>query len=91
MVDVLNTLSPEVKEFIDYKEWSIKNAEGINMFMARKGRVLPTLCIGEQLCYESVIPTIDELYEKLLELANTDEQRRVLQDSYDKFMEEYNK
>ncbi len=91
MVDVLNSLSPEVKDIIDYKEWSIKNAEGIGMFMERKGRVLPTLCIGEQLCYESVIPTIDELYETLIDNANTEEQKTILKDSYDEFMEEYNK
>ena len=46
MVDVLNTLPDDVKDFIEYKEWSIKNADGINMFVARKGRVLPTLCIN---------------------------------------------
>ena len=91
MVDVLNSLSPEVKDIIDYKEWSIKNAEGIGMFMERKGRVLPTLCIGEQLCYESVIPTIDELYETLIDNANTEEQKTILKNSYDEFMEEYNK
>jgi hypothetical protein len=89
MVDVLSTLEPEVKELIDYKEWSIKNAEGIGMFMARKGRVLPTLCIDETLCYESVIPTIDELYEKLIEVAHDDHQRTVLQTAYDKFQAEY--
>ena len=91
MVDVLNALSPEVKEFIDYKEWSIKNPEGIGMFLERKGRVLPTLCINKALCYESVIPTIDELYETLIENANSDEQRETLRKSYDSFMEEYNK
>jgi hypothetical protein len=89
MVDVLSTLEPEVKELIDYKEWSIKNAEGIGMFMARKGRVLPTLCIDEALCYESVIPTIDELYEKLIEVAHDDNQRAILQTAYDKFQAEY--
>jgi len=89
MVDVLNTLEPEAKEQIDYKEWSIKNPEGINMFMARKGRVLPTLCINEQLCYESVIPTIDELYGTLISMAKSDEQRAILQKAFDKFMAEY--
>ncbi len=91
MVDVLNSLSPEVKDIIDYKEWSIKNAEGIGMFMERKGRVLPTLCIGEQLCYESVIPTIDELYETLIDNAKSEEQKTILKTSYDEFLEEYNK
>ncbi|GAB4247943.1 MAG: hypothetical protein Kow00129_08570 [Thermoleophilia bacterium] len=91
MVDVLDSLSPEAKEQIEYKEWSIKNAEGIQMFQARKGRVLPTLCINEALCYESVIPTIDELYETLIEAAKSEEQKQILRDAYDDFMEEYNK
>ena len=89
MVDVLNTLEPEAREQIDYKEWSIKNADGINMFVERKGRVLPTLCVGEQLCYESIIPQIDELYETLINAANDDEQKAILQKAYDKFMAEY--
>ena len=89
MVDVLNTLEPEAKDQIEYKEWSIKNAEGINMFVERKGRVLPTLCVGTELCYESVIPQIDELYEKLIAAANDDEQRAIMQKAYDKFMAEY--
>jgi hypothetical protein len=89
MVDVLNTLPDEVKDFIDYKEWSIKNAEGINMFVTRKGRVLPTLCINEACVYESIIPTMDELYETLIGAAKTDEQKAVLQAAYKKFEEEY--
>ncbi len=90
MVDVLNTLPPQVKEFIEYKEWSIKNPEGIQMFMARKGKVLPTLCINEACVYESIIPTLDELYETLIAAAKSDSQRETLRAAFDKAMEEYN-
>jgi len=89
MVDVLNTLPAEVKDFIEYKEWSIKNAEGIQMFMARKGKVLPTLCVNEVCVYESIIPTMDELYETLIGAAKTDEQRAVLQKAFEKYEAEY--
>jgi hypothetical protein len=89
MVDVLNSLPPEVKDFIDYKEWSIKNADGINMFVTRKGRVLPTLCINEACLYESIIPTLDELYESLISAAKTDEQKAILQKAFEKAQEEY--
>jgi hypothetical protein len=89
MVDVLNTLPPEVKEFIEYKEWSIKNAEGINMFVERKGRVLPTLCINQACLYESIIPTLDELYESLIEGAKSEEQKEVLRRAFEKAQEEY--
>src|SRR5660398_232896 len=41
MVDVLKGLPQEVAEIIEYKEWSIKSAEGVGMFVERKGRVLP--------------------------------------------------
>ena len=78
------------KEQIDYKEWSIKNADGINMFMERKGRVLPTLCIDEACsATRASSRTIDELYETLINAANDDEQKAILQKAYDKFMAEY--
>lgn len=89
MVDVLNTLPDEVKEFIEYKEWSIKNPEGINMFVARKGRVLPTLCINEACVYESIIPTLEELYESLIAAAKTSNQKDILTHAMKKALEEY--
>jgi len=89
MVDVLNTLPADVKEFIDYKEWSIKNTEGIGMFMERKGRVLPTLCVNTECVYESIIPTMDELYETLIGAAHSDEQRETLRKAYATAQEEY--
>lgn len=89
MVDVLNTLPDDVKAFIDYKEWSIKNPEGIGMFVERKGRVLPTLCVNKELSYESIIPTLDELYETLLGAATSDEQRDTLKKAHAKAQEEY--
>lgn len=89
MVDVLNTLPPEVKDIIEYKEWSIKNAEGIQMFMARKGKVLPTLCINEACLYESIIPTIDELYASLIAAAKSDEQKAILQKAFEYYEANY--
>jgi hypothetical protein len=90
MVDVLNTLPAEVKDFIEYKEWSIKTPEGIQMFMARKGKVLPTLCINEACLYESIIPTLDELYATLISSAKSDYQRETLATALATAMEEYN-
>ncbi|MCZ7663946.1 MAG: hypothetical protein M5U22_13935 [Thermoleophilia bacterium] len=89
MVDVLNSLPDDVKDFIEYKEWSIKNPEGIQMFMARKGRVLPTLCINEACLYESIIPTLDELYDSLIAAARTSNQKDILSHALKKAMEEY--
>ena len=78
MVDVLNTfLPPEVREFIEYKEWSIKTREGVDVFVARGGRVIPTLCVNGRKRFESVIPTLDELYAALMEEA-TAPQRETL-------------
>ncbi|MHB0980459.1 MAG: hypothetical protein ACYC5Q_10405 [Thermoleophilia bacterium] len=89
MVDVLNTLPADVKEFIEYKEWSIKNPEGIGMFLERKGRVLPTLCVNAECVYESIIPTLDELYETLIGAAFSDDQRETLKKAHAKAQEEY--
>lgn len=89
MVDVLKTLPDEVTDFIEYKEWSIKNEEGIGKFVERQGRVLPTLCINEKLVFESIIPTSEELYDALKEGARNDEQRETLERAFEKSEEEY--
>jgi hypothetical protein len=83
MVDVLNTfLPPEVRAFIEYKEWSIKTAQGVKMFVERGGRVVPTLCINGIRSHEGLIPTLDELYEGLARGARNAEQCRILEEAH---------
>ena len=90
MVDALETFLPsEVREFVEYREVSIKTPEGVAVFNERQGRVIPTLCIAGRKVSESMIPTIDELYGFLLEAARTDEQLTVLEGARQRVLREY--
>jgi uroporphyrinogen decarboxylase len=61
MLESVEDLPPDVKNSIEYKEWNIKSKEGIGKFLELKGRVLPTIVINGEKCFESIIPTVDEL------------------------------
>ncbi|HZJ02517.1 MAG TPA: hypothetical protein VFE20_02375 [Thermoleophilia bacterium] len=90
MVDVLETFLPsEVREFVEYREVSIKTAEGVALFDERQGRVIPTLCIAGRKVCESMIPTLDELYGFLLEAALTQEQTMALEEARERMLREY--
>ena len=49
------------------------------MFTRLKGKVLPTICIEEDLVFQSIIPQYEELIDALAERAATDKLRnRIL-------------
>lgn len=91
MVDVLNNLRPEARALIQYQEWSIKTRAGVEKFKELGGRVIPTLCIDGTKVFESVIPTIDEIYGALIDAARDEEQARVLRAAYERAREEYDR
>ena len=65
MMESIAALPKDVQEMIDYTEWSIKTKEGIAMFTRLKGKVLPTICIEEDLVFQSMIPQYEELIDAL--------------------------
>lgn len=69
MMESLAALPSDVQEMIEYKEWSIKNKDGIKKFMELKGKVLPTICIEGDLVFPSVIPQYEELIEAMARRA----------------------
>ena len=75
MMESIAALPEDVQEVIDYTEWSIKTKEGIGMFTRLKGKVLPTICIEEDLVFQSMIPQYEELIDALAERAGSDEMR----------------
>ena len=90
MVDVLETFLPaEIRYFVEYREISIKTAEGVALFNERQGRVIPTLCIAGRKVCESMIPTLDELYGFLLQAARTQEQTSALEEARERMIREY--
>jgi hypothetical protein len=73
MMESIAALPMEIQEIIEYKEWSIKNKEGIGKFIEMKGRVLPTIAIAGDLLFESIIPMYEELIDAMAERAPTPE------------------
>ena len=78
MMESIAALPKDVQEMMDYTEWSIKTKEGIAMFTRLKGKVLPTICIEEDLVFQSMIPQYEELIDALAERVPTDDQRNRL-------------
>ena len=78
MMELIAALPDDVQKMIQYTEWSIKTKEGIGMFTRLKGKVLPTICIEEDLVFQSVIPQYEELIDALAEHAGSDEMRKRL-------------
>ncbi len=75
MMESIAALPTDVQEMIEYKEWSIKNKDGIGKFLELKGKVLPTICIEGDLVFESIIPQYEELIDEMAARAPTDDMR----------------
>lgn len=73
MMESIAALPKEIQEVIEYKEWSIKNKEGIGKFLEMKGKVLPTIAIQGDLLFESIIPQYEELIDAMADRAPTPE------------------
>jgi hypothetical protein len=65
MLAAVADLPQDIKDKIDYHEWSLRNREGIEMFKKFNARSLPSIAINEKLCFESLIPTQEELIEAI--------------------------
>ena len=75
MMESIAALPSDVQDMIVYKEWSIKNKDGIGKFIELQGRVLPTICIERDLVFESIIPQYEELIDEMAKRAPNDEMR----------------
>jgi hypothetical protein len=71
MMESLAALPQDVQEIIVYKEWSIKNKDGLDRFLELKGKVLPTICIEGDPVFESIIPQYEELIDEMAGRAPT--------------------
>jgi len=75
MMESIAALPSDVQDMIVYKEWSIKNKDGIGKFLELKGKVLPTICIERDLVFESIIPQYEELIDEMAKRAPNDDMR----------------
>ena len=78
MMESIAALPDDVQGMIEYKEWSIKTKDGIGMFTKLKGKVLPTICIEEDLVFQSVIPQYEELIDELAQRADSGDMKKRL-------------
>ena len=72
MMESIAALPADVQEMIEYTEWSIKNKDGVGKFLELKGKVLPTICIEQDLVFESIIPQYEELIDEMAKRAPSD-------------------
>ena len=79
MMESIAALPSDVQDMIVYKEWSIKNKDGIGKFIELQGKVLPTICIERDLVFESIIPQYEELIDEMAKRAPNDEMRDRIQ------------
>ncbi len=76
MMESIAALPKDVQEMIVYKEWSVKNKDGVGKFMELKGKVLPTICIERDLVFESIIPQYEELIDEMAKRAPSEALRK---------------
>ena len=69
MMESIAALPSDVQKMIEYTEWSIKQKAGIGKFLELKGKVLPTICIENDLVFESIIPQYEELIDEMAKRA----------------------
>ena len=79
MMESIAALPSDVQDMIVYKEWSIKNKDGIGKFLELQGKVLPTICIERDLVFESIIPQYEELIDEMAKRAPNDDMRERIQ------------
>jgi hypothetical protein len=65
MVAAVADLPKEIKDKIDYHEWSLRNREGIEMFKKFKARSLPSIAINGEIQFESLIPPQEDLIQAI--------------------------
>jgi len=75
MMESIAALPTDVQAMIVYKEWSVKNKDGVGKFMELKGKVLPTICIERDLVFESIIPQYEELIDEMAKRAPSEAMR----------------
>lgn len=65
MVAAVADLPKEMKDKIDYHEWSLRNRDGIEMFKRFRAKSLPSIAINGEIYFESLIPTEENLIQAI--------------------------
>ncbi len=73
MMESIAALPDDVQDMIEYREWSIKNKDGIGKFMELGVKVLPSICIERDVVFPSIIPQYEELIDEMAKRAPNDD------------------
>jgi hypothetical protein len=76
MMESIAALPDDVQDMIQYKEWSIKNKDGIGKFMELGVKVLPSICIEKDIVFPSIIPQYEELIDEMAKRAPNDAMKK---------------
>ncbi len=77
MMESIAALPDDVQDMIEYKEWSIKNKDGIGKFMELGVKVLPSICIERDVVFPSIIPQYEELIDEMAKRAPGEMKERL--------------
>jgi len=67
MAETVKVLPQEISDIIEVYEWDMRTGEGIDRFREIKAKSLPSIAIDDQLVFESIIPTQNELIAAIME------------------------
>lgn len=89
MLEAVTALPDTVQEMIDFRQWSIRTADGRAAKEVFRVSVIPTLCVNGRKCFENQLPDVDGLYSALMHAARTEEQRLGILEAWTEDNEEY--
>ena len=70
---IIKALPPDLQAILEYREWSTQEMDGRYKFMQLGGKVLPSIAIQDELCFESLIPEQGRFLEALAQRAPSPE------------------
>lgn len=67
MAESVKFLPPEIQDIIEVRVWNVKELPGIERKAALGARGIPSIAVGLEMVFESVIPTREDLIAAILE------------------------
>jgi hypothetical protein len=65
MAESVRVLPEDIQKLIDVHQWDMRTQSGVQRFRELKARSLPCVALDEELVYEAIIPSQEELIEAI--------------------------
>jgi len=88
MVEAVELLPTEVQDLIDYKLYCM-DEEGCIDYAFSVGAHSPAIIINGKVAFQDIVPTMDEMYAKLVQSARTERDRLIIHSAWAKAIAEY--